>query len=133
MTSLEIKRNAGEAQPHPEHESKSNMQKKDEPLCHCKSRGEGDDTSESDWHERLTEGQSNNQMTAKPEESEGACINKVGKKSKEQQQAGPEHSSCCKELELVNRRLISSSSNYGFHLASVLLPWNLTMYLFYLL
>lgn len=70
----------------PEFESKSNLQKKDEPLRHCKSRGEGDDPTDSVPQDRLTEGQPNNQLTAKPDESEGACINKVGKKSNEQQQ-----------------------------------------------
>lgn len=70
----------------PEHEHKLNKQEKGEPLSHCKSHGEEDKPTDSAQQDRSTEVQPNSQLAAKPEESEGAGLNKVGKKSNEQPQ-----------------------------------------------
>ncbi|PKI35536.1 hypothetical protein CRG98_043990 [Punica granatum] len=68
-----------------EGENKSNERQEVEPSSHCESQERGSPT-DAVLPRGLIEEQPNSQLAAKPEESEGICHNKVGKKSNEQQQ-----------------------------------------------
>lgn len=69
-----------------ERESKLKELQKGEPSSPCKSHGETGNPSESVPQCRLTEEQSSSQSTAKMEEIQEVCLNKVGKKPNEQQE-----------------------------------------------